>query len=49
MIHAIKEWGPIKGIWLGSKRISRCHPWSDSGNDPVPPNPRKQKKKQSNV
>lgn len=36
MIDAIKEWGPIKGGWLGLKRISSCHPWGGTGNDPVP-------------
>ena len=36
MIEAIKEWGPIKGIALGSKRIASCHPWGGSGHDPVP-------------
>ncbi|MEP7266503.1 MAG: membrane protein insertion efficiency factor YidD [Saprospiraceae bacterium] len=36
MIGAIKEWGPIKGTWLGIKRISRCHPWGGWGFDPVP-------------
>ncbi|WP_306309362.1 membrane protein insertion efficiency factor YidD [Fulvivirga ligni] len=35
-IEAIQEWGPIKGIWLGMKRISKCHPWGTSGYDPVP-------------
>jgi len=35
-IEAIDKYGPIKGIWLGTKRISRCHPWGGSGHDPVP-------------
>jgi hypothetical protein len=36
MIEAIKEWGPLKGGWMGIKRISSCHPWGGSGDDPVP-------------
>ncbi|MBK8347122.1 MAG: membrane protein insertion efficiency factor YidD [Saprospiraceae bacterium] len=36
MIDAIQEWGPLKGIWLGLKRIGRCHPWAGHGHDPVP-------------
>jgi putative membrane protein insertion efficiency factor len=35
-VEAIEEWGPVKGIWLGLKRISKCHPWGTSGIDPVP-------------
>lgn len=44
MVGAIHEWGIIKGTWLGLKRIGRCHPWGDSGPDPVPTNNRKKKK-----
>lgn len=36
MIEAIKVHGPFKGLWLGTKRISRCHPWGGHGYDPVP-------------
>ncbi len=35
-IEALKEYGPVKGSWLGIKRISRCHPWGGHGYDPVP-------------
>jgi len=36
MIDAVQEWGAFKGIWLGIKRISRCHPLGGHGWDPVP-------------
>lgn len=35
-LEAIELHGPIKGVWLGVKRISRCHPGSAGGIDPVP-------------
>jgi hypothetical protein len=42
MLQAIEEWGIVQGVWLGVKRISRCHPWNnDDPWDPVPANPRK--------
>ena len=33
---AIKYHGAIKGVALGAKRISKCHPWSEASFDPVP-------------
>jgi len=36
MVQSIEEWGIFKGIWLGLKRISKCHPWGPHGHDPVP-------------
>lgn len=40
-LEAIREWGPLKGSWMGMKRISRCHPWGSHGYDPVPKKPQK--------
>lgn len=42
MIEAIQTHGIIKGLWLGTKRILRCHPWGGSGEDPVPPKQKNQ-------
>lgn len=36
-LDAIRIHGGIKGGWLTIKRISRCHPLSEGGDDPVPP------------
>lgn len=36
MIEAINVWGPLKGTYLGLKRIGSCHPWGGQGHDPVP-------------
>ena len=35
-IQAIDKYGPLKGLWLTLKRISKCHPWGGHGHDPVP-------------
>lgn len=34
--EAIIKYGIIKGVFLGLKRILRCHPFNQGGEDPVP-------------
>ena len=36
MIEAINLHGVLKGLGLGFKRISKCHPLGSKGYDPVP-------------
>jgi putative membrane protein insertion efficiency factor len=33
--QAISHFGIVKGLVLGLVRISRCHPWSVGGYDPL--------------
>jgi putative membrane protein insertion efficiency factor len=33
--ESVKKFGIIYGIWLGLKRIIRCHPWGKGGYDPI--------------
>ena len=34
-VQAIQKYGCIKGVWLGIKRILRCHPFAKGGYDPL--------------
>jgi putative component of membrane protein insertase Oxa1/YidC/SpoIIIJ protein YidD len=36
MIEAVNLHGVLKGLSLGFKRISKCHPLGSKGYDPVP-------------
>ena len=35
-LEALEMHGSLAGVWLGMRRLVRCHPWGGSGYDPVP-------------
>lgn len=35
-LQAIQQHGAVRGIWLGTRRILRCHPWAVGGVDDIP-------------
>ena len=36
-MQALQHHGVLRGLWLGSRRLARCHPWAAGGVDDIPP------------
>lgn len=36
-LRAVEIHGALRGSWLATRRLGRCHPWTPGGVDLVPP------------
>jgi hypothetical protein len=36
-LDALRAHGAVRGLWLTTRRLARCHPFCEPGFDPVPP------------
>jgi len=34
-LQAVEQYGALRGVWYGVRRVIRCHPWQSGGFDPV--------------
>ncbi|MGD0365234.1 MAG: membrane protein insertion efficiency factor YidD [Bryobacteraceae bacterium] len=35
MMQAVAKHGVLPGVWMGTKRLAKCHPFHAGGVDPV--------------
>jgi putative membrane protein insertion efficiency factor len=42
-LEAVRLHGALMGGWLALRRLGRCHPWGECGEDPPPAGPLKWK------
>jgi putative membrane protein insertion efficiency factor len=35
MMEAVEKHGVVRGVWMGVRRLLRCHPFREGGFDPI--------------